>query len=358
MPETGTNTYYRQLCEHLGIAVIATDADLNIRTWNAAAARMFGAAAERMRGTPITQIMPQERRPMAERMLRRAVETGETIQFEFQHRDSQGEGRELAGTIAPVVSDSGERIGASICIRDITRRIALQGELSEHRKMAALGEMAGAIAHHFNNILGGIVTSIDYAQASDDPAIKARILEQVGGALQRATALVDGLLAFAEGDQRADDLCDFTEIANEIAEEIEKDIAGRAIEFILILPRLPVMPVARAQVKTILHNIARNAIEAMVDGGTLRIDVSTADESLIILIEDTGCGLDEAAKSRIFEPFWSTKSVLSSATGKATGLGLAIAHGLLNMMGGTISVVSQVGKGSSFRVTLPLRAAP
>jgi len=353
MSPIGTDTYFRQLCEHLGVALIATDLDLNICVWNSAAARTFGAAAERMIGTPVTQILPQERREMAERTLRRAIETGETIQFEFQHRDAQGERRELAGTIAPVVSESGVRTGASVCIRDITRRISLQKDLSESRKMVALGEMAGAIAHHFNNILGGMVTSIDYANASDNAAVKGRVLDQVGRALQRATTLVNGLLAFAEGDRRADDLSGLAEIVNKLVDEIEETIEGRNIEFVVNMPELPAVPVAQVQVMTILRNITQNAIEAMPGGGSLWIDISVDSQSVIILIGDTGCGLDETAKSRIFEPFWTTKGPLATRVGESTGLGLAIAHGLVNMIGGTISVTSEVGKGSCFRVTLP-----
>lgn len=236
MAGTGAQTYYHQLCRHLGVAVIATDLQLNIRAWNAAATRTFGATEDRMIGTPIAQIIPRERRLIAERMLKRAMQTGETIQLEFQHRNAQGIARELAGTIAPVIAESGERIGASICIRDITRRIELQSELDESRKMASLGEMAGAIAHHFNNILGGAVTSIDFASASDDPRLKSRVLEQVGGALQRATTLVDGLLAFAQGDRRANDLSDLTEVINQLADDTERNIEGSAIEFSVNLP--------------------------------------------------------------------------------------------------------------------------
>ncbi len=358
MPQTGAGDYFSQLCEHLGVALIATDLDLNIRVWNAAAARTFKADAQGMVGRPITSIMPEERRHVAERTLRRAIETGETIRFEFHHRDSQGERLELVGTIAPVVSASGKRTGASVCIHDITRRIALQNELSESRKMVALGEMAGAIAHHFNNILGGMVMSIDYSQASGDAAVKARVLEQVGTGLQRATALVNGLLAFAVGDQRANDLGDLTEVVNAVADDLEEQLEGRGIELIVALPKLPVIPVARVQVMTILRNIVDNGIEAMPDGGSLRIDVSLSDDSIVILIEDTGCGLDESAKSRMFEPFWTTKGVLTTGTEKATGLGLAIAHGLVQMLSGTISVTSQVGKGACFRVTFPRPGPP
>ncbi len=354
MSEADTAGYDTQLSEHLGVAVIATDLNLDIRTWNAAAARTFGAAAERMVGTPIAQIIPQERRATAEDMLRRAIETGEAYQFEFQHRDAQGGRRELAAAIAPVLSVHGKRTGVSMCVRDITKRIALQAELDESRKMAALGEMAGAVAHHFNNILGGIVTSIDFAIASGHESVKDHVLEQTAKALQRATSFVNGLAAFAEGDRRAEDLGDLTEVINQIATEVEPSLKRQGIDFVLNLSTLPVIPVPKVQVTTILRNIIQNAIEAMPEGGKLQIDVSVQDDCAGVTISDTGCGLDEVAQSRAFEPFWTTKGELGTMGGDPTGLGLAIAHGLVQMLGGTISLTSQVGKGSSFRVALPI----
>lgn len=352
MPSCEADDYYRQLCGHLGVALIATDVHLNICIWNDAAARMFGAGAEQMVDTPIISIIPQERRHTAERLLRRVIETGETLPFEFQHRDAQGNRRELAATMAPVVSESGTMIGASACIRDISRRIAAESELYESRKMAALGELAGAIAHHFNNILGGVITSVDYAGLSDDHAVMQRVLKQAGEALMRATRLVNGLLAFSEGYQRGDDLSDFTELIVTLTDDIEHRIEGRGIRLEVDMPTLPVLPVARAHVTTILQNIVQNAIEAMPDGGTLSIRVSLEQEWVVTEISDTGCGLDETARSRIFEPFWSTKDGLDAPGGQVSGLGLAIAHGLARVIGGKIAVTSEPGRGSSFKVYL------
>lgn len=350
-PEAG-EAYFRELCEQIGVALVATDLSLNIQTWNAAAARMFGAAADRMIGTPVISIIPQDRRIPAERMFRQAILSGESSELEFQHRDSHGEARELSGTIAPVVSETGIRIGASICIRDITRRIHLQAEVHESRKMASLGAMAGAIAHHFNNILGGVVTSIDFAGDSSDMTVTKRVLEQTSRALMRAAVLVNGLLAFAEGTPRADDLSDLTELMNDLADELEREIEGRKIEFTLNRPTLPVVPVPRTQLRTILRNIAQNAIEAMPEGGSLRMDVAVNESAVIIAISDTGVGLDKEAQSRIFEPFWSTKGDRTLGA-TATGMGLAIAHGLAQVIGATITVASDVNKGSTFTVTLP-----
>jgi len=349
------DAYYRQLCEHMGVTLISTDRDLNIRTWNTAATRMFGAAADRMIGTPIGSVVPQESREIAERMLQRSITTSHTFQFEFQHRDETGQNRELVGTIAPVISDSGECLGASLCIRDITRRINLQQQLADSRKMASLGAVAGAIAHHFNNILGGVITSVDFAMDSDDDDLTTKVLKNTSSALQRASGLVRGLLAFAQGEPQADDLSDFTEIVNDLAEEIDRMVEGRHIEFVLKMPELPVMCVERMRVRTVLHNIAQNAIEAMPNGGALTIEVALEGDTIVTRICDTGVGLDEAAQSRIFEPFWSTKGELTphSDSAEGTGLGLAIAHGLVQTIGGSIVVKSEPGRGAVFVVTLP-----
>lgn len=345
--------YYRDLCEHLGVALIATDKDLNIHTFNAAAVRMFGASRERMIGAKAITVFPPERRDSAERMMRRAIDTGETGDLEFDHRSVAGLRQELIATVAPVTTETGVCVGASICIRDITRRIALQTQLLESRKMASLGQMAGAIAHHFNNILGGVVTGIDYAAASDyDPALTKRVLDQANRAIMRATAMVNGLLAFAEDGPRPDDLSDLTEVLNELAHETEAMIGTSGIVFEMNVETLPILAVPRVQLSTVLRNIVQNAIEAMPKGGTLTINAVLNDPTIDITIRDTGKGLDEADQARIFEPFWTTKHGLGE--GSVAGLGLAIAHGLVHVLGGSVTVSSAPDRGSTFTVSIPL----
>lgn len=343
--------FFRQLCDQVGIALIATDADLHIRIWNGAAARMFGAAADLMLGSSVLSVIPQDRRVPAEHMFGRAVQKGEFGELEFQHRDAAGESRELSGSIAPVVID-GARVGVSVCFRDITKRMRLAADLHESRKMGALGEMAGAIAHHFNNILGGIVTSIDFAQTSNDPTVVQRVLGQANRSLIRASALVNGLLAFAATGAHIDDLSDLTELLNELAGELEPVCRRQAVVFDMDLAALPVVAVPRVQLSTILRNICQNALEAMPDGGTLRIHASIAESSVKVSISDTGRGLDEEARRRMFEPFWTTKQPGVGTSQVVSGLGLAIAHGLSQTIGASISVESRINQGSTFTVTL------
>lgn len=344
---------FRHICESLGIPLVTTDAQLHISFWNAAASRAFGAGADRMVGTHAGSMIPWERRHAAEDKIRSVIETGATVEFEFEHRDAQGDRRELALTIAPILSDANQRVGASLCFRDITRRMTLQKQLTDSERLSSLGRMAGAVAHHFNNVLGGVITSIDYANESRDPAIDRKVLEPVGKALAKAMGLVRGLLSFSEGDPRSEDLGDLSEVLTTLADEVDGLVADRNITFTFELPKLPTWPVKRAPLRTILTNIIQNAIDAMPGGGTLRISVAQRDRSAEVEIADSGSGLDEATMARLFEPFFTTKGELGAGTGHAAGLGLAIAHGLAMMIGARIQARSEIHRGTCFTVTIP-----
>lgn len=351
------DSYYRLLCEQMGVAVTACDRDLRISAWNRAAMRMFGAAPELMIGTPLATVLPAAHRETARHMLTKTISSGETFQLDFTDHDSNGEKRELACTIAPLVLESGERIGASACFRDITARIRLQTEVDGSRKMSALGNMAGAVAHHFNNILGGVVTSVDFAIMRDDPVTDRRVLQQTGKSVMRASAIIRGLLAFAEGDRRGEDLADVTEIISEVADDLDALIREKKITLTVDMPRLPIIPIGRPQLLTVLQNITQNAIEAMPEGGALSITVRHDGKNLNISIMDSGCGLDENAMSHLFEPFFTSKKSLASIDGQGAGLGLAIAHGIVQSMHGAIRVASRPGAGSCFTITLPVAIA-
>ena len=349
-----SDAYLRMLCQHTGVVVVGTDADLRIQFWNRAAARMFGAAAEQMFGTKFLSVIPQEDRGQAEHMFARALSDGEIGGFEFCYRDAQGNRRQLAATVSPVVNDEGAIVGTSACMRDITRRIALQEELAQSRKMASLGTMAGALAHYFNNILGGVITSVDFALASGTPEMQKHVLEKTASALARASVLGDSLLVFAEGDLRAADLADLTETLLEVIDAVEPELKAAGIKLELNLEPIPVTAVPSVQFRTALHNVIHNAVEAMPDGGRLTVELGAVEQGYRIRITDTGRGVSEELKDRVFEPFYSTKT--PGGPGGETagpGLGLAVAHGILHVMGGQIHVESQVSAGATFEITLP-----
>jgi PAS domain S-box-containing protein len=320
---------------------------------------MFGAGAAQMLGVPLLSIIPQEGRAQAETMLWNALTSGAVGGFEFPYRDAQGGRRQLAASVAPVANELGVIVGTSAVVRDITNRLVLQDQLAQSRKMASLGQMAGTMAHYFNNILGGIVTSVDFALASDNPAMQKRVLEKTAKALSRASHLLDSLLTFAEGDYKTADLADLTESFLEVVEQVTPELEEANITAQVDVEPIPVTAVPSVQMRTVLSNLIHNAIEAMPDGGKLTLSLGPAkapEEGLAIRITDTGCGVPDEQLDRLFEPFYSTKSAMEEGESVGRpGLGLAVAHGIVQVLGGRISVKSSVGVGSTFEVVLPVR---
>lgn len=356
--QTAADTYYRRVFEGLGIALIAGDRNLRIRSWNPAASRLLGASALSMNDTPLTSLIPRERRAEAQRMLEEVVSQGTIHHLEFAHRDQHGAQRELIATMSPVLGEQNDITGVSLCMRDITKRIDLQNEIHQHRRMASLGELAGAVSHHFNNILGGIVTSVDFAVASDDAAFKSRVLDQIGRSLQRATALIDNLLLFSEGAQSDEDYSDFTEVVLELADAIEPHANRQGVSVKVELPDMPVLPIPRMAVRTSLRNVLDNALDAMPDGGTLTMQVELEKDFIILRVMDTGTGIAPEHRERIFDPFWTTKGELGTGVGRSVGMGLAVAHGLLHLTGGSILVEESTDAGTCIRMAIPRNDLP
>jgi len=347
--------FYERLCQSAGIAIVATDEAMNVRVWNEAAVEMFGASAEQMIGQPLVSVMPANRRDLAEQMFNRALQDQMVSEFEIVHTYRQPSPIHLGITVSPILAGDGRCIGASACIRDITRRVDLEKRLQASEKMASLGKLAGGVAHHFNNLLGGVSTSVDYALQADNVGAFRRALRVTADGVNRAAKLSSHLLAFAEGDRRPDDMSDLTETVLYFVDELEPGLRERKIDLALDLNAAPVSEIPRHRLLTVLQNLANNAIEAMPQGGQLALSLWTEGEEVAIEMTDTGCGIDERDQQHVFEPFFTTKEVVRSDGTGDDGLGLAVVHGLIREMGGTISLRSRPDEGCQVEIRLPLR---
>jgi len=349
----GGDELYRLLFEQVGTALVAADMQGVITAWNRAAVRFFGAAASEMLNSDWTHLFPVESRDRVSKTLRRCLDSGSPGEFEFSLRNEHGEPQRLAVIVTPLASHSGQRIGAVMAVRDITNRMVLQDKLSQKRKMAALGELAGAFSHQFNNILGGIVTSVDFALGSHDFATMQRVMHKTQGGLNRASHLVEELLLFAEGSHRDAGLCDLGEVIAHRLDVLERRLRDLPITLDVRMDPIPAVEVPTKQITTVFENLIQNAIDAMPAGGKLSVALHAENDWAIVSIADTGVGLDPKVVPRIFEPFFSTKR--GHETDKSSrGLGLAVAHGAIGVLGGHIDVHSILGEGSVFEMRIPL----
>ena len=263
-------------------------------------------------------------------------------------------------------------IGAVVTFRDITthlieeqEREKLEDQLRHSQKMEAVGTLAGGIAHDFNNILnvimgyGGMVNdSLEEGSPSKEQ------MNEVLAAAERAATLTKRLLVFSRKQAVEVKLVNINELILGLQKMLAR-IVRESIEIKLNLASSPLMVLADAgQIEQVLMNLASNAKDAMLGGGRLTIgtEIKELDEEYVaaygygkpgryalITVSDTGQGMDEETKKKIFEPFFTTKGI-----GEGTGLGLAISYGIIKQHSGYIKVYSELGKGTEFKIYLPL----
>lgn len=344
--------FHRLLVDQIPLPLITTDQHHNIQSINVAASELFHRQSDDIISKPISEIVPEEARQTLSAAINNALQESQNTEFIF---NQPGNPNVLAMTIAPVTDDQNQPIAALVTIREVAQHIDPAASDDQRTKLASLGRMAGAFAHYFNNILGGAVTSVSYALSSEDPDLQAKTLKHTNEALARATKLIDSLLAFAEGDQRHIDRTDLAELIGHVASYIGPEMAEEGVTLDLKLEPIPKTLVSKTQFITVLENVLHNALDACEQNETVTIGTRLDDDTVTISVSDTGCGIHESQLARIFEPFFSTKSDVNADFEHHPGLGLAVAHGLLQVLGHGISVRSTPGQGTT--VTIRLNAA-
>ena len=271
---------------------------------------------------------------------------------------------EVSSSASPILDEHGNFAGAVCMFTDIEHRKRLEEQLRQAQKMEAVGRLAGGIAHDFNNLLtvilgyGGV---LERKLSANDPLIKNVV--EIRKAGERAAALTQKLLAFSRKQVLRPQVLSLNHLVRE-TEAMLRRLIGEDIELATELdPAVGHLKADPGQIEQVLMNLAINARDAMQKGGRLLIETkrqeliarAAALHSLrpgayaVLTVSDTGCGMDEHTKAKIFEPFFTTKD-----PGIGTGLGLATVLGIVNQSGGSISVYSEIGIGTTFKVYLPL----
>ncbi len=261
-------------------------------------------------------------------------------------------------SIAVIIIDETEKIRAE------ERRKQLEAQLFQAQKLEAIGLLAAGIAHDFNNVLGGILGYASYIKElyKNDEKLLSKI-ELIEKAADKAADLTNKLLGFARKGKYREEIIDIVEAVNNVISIIERTVPKR-IKIEKIFPREPLYVKGDlTQIEHVFMNLITNAIDSMKDKGLLKLSVESVDLSeeyierhidaevgryVKITVEDTGEGIPEEIRDRIFEPFFTTKP-----PGKGTGLGLSMVYGIVKNHGGFITLYSEVGKGTTFRVYFP-----
>ncbi len=360
---------YRDLFEASADANLIIDGDTFIDC-NAATVEMLGYnSKEELLQTHPSQLSPEYQEDgrlsfeKANEILALAMEKG-SHRFEWLHKKADGEIFPVEVLLTAV--SLGNRKILHTVWRDITERKRLETELRQAQKMEAIGKLAGGIAHDFNNLLMAIIGNTEMMKDDCEPGSENEIfLGEILRASQRAADLVKQLLIYSRKQILNPSIMDLGSIFRNL-DQILGRLLGEDINIVLkMAPHpLPVL-VDPGQLEQVILNLATNARDAMVHGGTLTFSTSRIDIEKngldkdntpspgtysVLSVQDTGVGISPKSLGRIFDPFYTTKEI-----GRGTGLGLSTVYGIVKQSGGEITVASEEGKGTLFRIYLPLQ---
>jgi two-component system cell cycle sensor histidine kinase/response regulator CckA len=356
---------YRDIVENAVVGIFQSTTAGRYTTVNPVMARMLGYQSPQDLLASITDISQQvyvdpQRREEFKRMVE---EHGVATNFELQAYRKDGSKMWLCANVRAVSKD-GATVGYEGTNEDITHRKLLEDQLRQAQKMEAVGQLAGGVAHDFNNALGVITGYSDLLQMNlpaGDPSHRHAV--EIGKAGHRAAALTRQLLAFSRKQVIQPVVLDLNAATSEL-ENMLRRLIGEHIEITFKRsPALGRVKMDPGQVEQVLMNLAVNSRDAMPQGGRLCIETANIelDETyarqnvfvipgsyVMLSVSDTGCGMDKDTQLHIFEPFFTTKQ-----PGKGTGLGLSTVYGIAKQNAGYIVACSELGKGTTFRLYLP-----
>ena len=331
--------------------LVTTDLDGRIFTFNAAAEEITGYREETIRGQDASILFGDMKDHIASTL--RALKAGETSpRFETNCLTSEGMRIRLGYSLSPLSSEAGETTGMVVSFQDLTQVRSLEETSRRQDRLAAIGRMAASIAHEIRNPLAAMRGSIQMLRSEmDNDSSQTELMEIILRESDRLNRIITDFLSYARPRSLAPARVDVGDLLHQTFALMRHSPEIAANQSIVEeLPSTPIFAEAdEGQLKQVFWNLARNALQAMPEGGTLRatLDPNSLNR-LRIAFSDTGRGMSHEQVDQLFEPF-------SSTTG-GTGLGLSIVYQIIRDHGGTINVRSRVGEGTTITVELPVAA--
>ncbi len=355
-----TKEFLENIIESSGHAIVVADMKGVIILMNESARKLFGYAENIAVGKSIAEYhyTPGGARSVMKKL--RSPDyggVGRLYSTEMIAINNLGEEIPIEMT-ASIIYEDGEEIASMAIFQDLRPKVEEEKRLEETRmqlvqsdKLASIGRLAAGVAHEINNPLGGIIMYSHLALEDlpeDSPSHQN--LKKVVNQAERCKKIIKGLLDFSRQREFAVESVNVNDIIEEIFSLVETQSLFQNIEITKDLDTdLPPIDGDKSQLQQVFMNLALNAAEAMENGGKLIVKSYLKDNALEIKFTDTGCGISSEDMEKIFEPFFTTKSHMNG-----TGLGLAVSHGIITKHKGTIFVESEVGKGSTFCIWLPV----
>jgi len=350
--QAGFSGLAESILSSLSVGVVAFDLDLKVRGANAEARRVIdlGECIDSSLAAGTEERVWGDWRVF----LRAATVDGKRGEFARVKYQSCGRQRLLHIVCMPVRDNGGAIVGGAVVVEDVTEKADAERQLAQVERLAAIGKVAGRVAHELNNPMDGILRYINLASRIIDQGDydKAReYLQHSRSGLMRMVQILGELLEFSRSTYSAFEYATVDKIAADAVKAMESRAEGVQIRIVHDCPSA-IGPVKVMSLFQVFCNLTKNAIDAMEGGGTLTIRIGCANDALTVEFRDTGRGFPAEDAMRIFEPFYTTKG-----PGKGTGLGLSICKDIIEKYGGRITAENAPEGGGVFTVHLPLTEA-
>ena len=348
--------YISTLTENSADAIIGLDEQGIILSWNKGAGLLFGFQTNEVTGKPFSILLPRQKQLIGddEAILDRINHDGVVRNFELECTTKSGQKVIVSLTGSALKDEQGNSIGKALIMRDVTQLKQYEMELRQTEKLSFIGQISAGIAHEIGTPLNIILGNAEYLMMDTKTGEKDYDeLKMIIGETNRIAKLIQQLLDFARPKKMRSRAVDLNSEIQDVLQLLKSQIEKSSIELSLQLQEsLPNVFGDASQLQEVFVNLIVNAIHSMEQaGGKLTISTSrktNGDQSVEVIISDTGCGIPQENLQMIFNPFFTTKEV-----GKGTGLGLAITQRIVQDHKGMISVVSSVNHGTTFILNFP-----
>jgi two-component system cell cycle sensor histidine kinase/response regulator CckA len=350
------------------LAIVRLDLEGRVQAWNHAAEQIYGWTAEEVLNRPLPTV-PDEGVLQFHKLLAEAGQGEVLTGFPLRRRRKDGTLIDVRLWSAPLRDSAGVIRGKIAILADVTDQRRLEQQLMQSQKMEAIGRLAGGVAHDFNNV---ITVVSGYGQMlldglQNEPDLRDAA-EEVLKAADRAAGLAAQLLTFSRRQASQPRIIEINAVVRDMERMLGR-LIGESVELATVLrPGVGPLRADPGQIEQVVMNLVVNARDAMPGGGKITVETAevvldehysathagvTPGKYVMLAVSDTGTGMDAETRSHIFEPFFTTKE-----RGKGTGLGLSTVYGIVKQHGGDIWVYSEPGRGTTFKIYLPLAAAP